>query len=129
MPVSWRDGLLTATIGGLLVAGVIVGVHRLWPQLPPSTGVVLWASVFTRPMLRWYLRPVRNRGLALSSALVVSFLLVGGLGVVLWGSAIFHDWRWPAIQTGAVWLGTLTFIAATHLGRSAAPATQLSLVR
>src|SRR5262245_11576101 len=108
-PVGWLAGLLWPTIGGLLSIGVIVGLHWLWPRLPPSTGAGVWGIAFAAPTFRWYTRPVRDRRFAACCAGLVLLALYCGLGVRFWRSPVIDDWRWLAIQTGALWLTTLTF--------------------
>jgi hypothetical protein len=121
-PVSWVDGLLLPTIGALVAVGVVAGVHWLWPRLPPSTGAVLWVIVFTRTAIRWYTRPVQDRRFAAWCAGAMLVVLMCGLAVWFWRSPVLDDWRWPAIQTGVLWLTMLTFAGATHVRRGVAPA-------
>jgi hypothetical protein len=120
VPVGWVEGLLPPTIGALVVVGVIAGIHS-WPRLPPSTGAPLWVIVFTRPVIRWYTRPVRDRRFAAWCAGAVLVFVLCGMAIWFWQSPVLHDWRWPAIQTGAPWLATLTFAAATHARQGVAP--------
>jgi hypothetical protein len=127
MPVSWVEGLLLPTVGALVVVGVIAGVHSWWPRFSSNPGVVLWLIVFTRPVFRWYTRPVRDRRFAAWCAGAVLVFLLCGMAIWFWRSPVLDGWRWPAIQTGVLWLATLTFAVATRARRGVASANGLAL--